>query len=572
MRNGWFRVSVMAVAAQLICCSPTDHSDGLQKGTGTTPDEPSSPDPSTTEDVSPSGTDGPTTTDPSSGTGDVEAGCKVKELHAGLCNCVIKQDGTLWCWGVENCIANDREDGDELAQIVVPGGVLTMDETSSGQTLAVSAAGELFYWGEPEPDVITAARTIAGTEREPIRFPNTPAGIRDVAIAGKDFLCVLRGDSDVSCWDEDVDAWQNVVLGDGSRLTKLAAGWYTVCGLDEAGAVHCITPHLTSCGSVPLDLSGEEVVSLGRDCAVTRTGAAYCGLFAPPAGTDCTAVPELQPEVLATDVATAVFNQCFVTLEGGVRCQGSGSEGDLGNGAFIDRTTFVDVDLWAGKAKRVTLGITPCAVLENDRLWCWGSGLPEPLSTTTAVPTMIPLCANDVAPTPPAPVPLDDFVDVTGTPAGAVELTGASASCDGLDVGTIVYRHDTGSPDFGVCSPTGPLANSGYITGIYEAPLYAGMFEYVDEAYLPPAGREKSYGAVLWSRGSGINQTTCLSDDGALSGGRSALNLEEGDEACGSRAIVLSVSPPRIRLNFTHRRFAEIELQPVPGADTITMP
>jgi hypothetical protein len=323
---------------------------------------------------------------------------------------------------------------------------------------------------------------------------------------------------------------------------------------------------------VQLDFGGEGVVSLRRGCAVTGSGAVYCGIAERAGGGACLGAPVLVPDVSAADVAQASFNQCYVTLEGGIRCQGRGDQGELGNGAYIDRTTFVDVDLWAGKAKRVTLGITPCAVMENDRLWCWGDTLPEPGPTRAAIPTMVPLCAGDPAPTPPAPTPLDGFVDVTGTPSGAVELTGSGAGCEGLDVGTVVYRRSANELDYGVCGPAGLLERDGSITGFYGAQLHVGMFEYVDEAYPPPEGREKGFGVFLWSRKSGINQTSCISDDGALSGGLTQTSIGVGEEVCGAKATVLSTSPLRIRLNFTHRRFAEIELQPVPGADAISMP
>ncbi|WP_437518169.1 RCC1 domain-containing protein [Sorangium sp. So ce1099] len=500
------------------------------------------------------------------------SGCEVSEIFPGLCTCVIKQDGTLWCWGAENCIANDAEDGDELAQITVPGGVLTLDVAGSGETLAVNRAGELFYWGEYEPDPVHAARAAAGTEREPVRFPDTPAGIRKVAIDNDNWFCVLRDDNDVSCWDDELDTWQSLTLGGAARIMEISAAPWSVCGLDAAGAVHCAGPSHESCAPVQLDFGGESVVSLRKGCAVTESGAVYCGVGDENDAGPCLAAPVPVPDVSAADYAEATFNQCYVTLEGGIRCQGRGGDGELGNDGYVDRTTFVDVDLWAGKAKRVTLGITPCAVLENDRLWCWGNGLPEPGPTRAAIPTMVPLCAGDPAPTPPAPTPLDSFVDVTGTPSGAVELTDAVGRCEGLDVGTVVYRRSTNALDYGVCGPTGLLERSGSITGFYGAQLHVGMFEYVDEAYPPPEGQEKGFGVFLWSQKSGINQTSCISNDGAMSGGRSRTVLGTGDEACGAKAIVLSTSPFRIQLNFTHRRFAEIELRPVPGTDAITMP
>ncbi|MGK3983735.1 hypothetical protein WME99_11905 [Sorangium sp. So ce136] len=305
---------------------------------------------------------------------------------------------------------------------------------------------------------------------------------------------------------------------------------------------------------------------------MTESGAVYCGVGDENDAGPCLAAPVLVPDVSATDYVGRIFNQCYVSLEGGIRCQGRGGDGELGNGGHVDRTTFVDVDLWAGKAKRVVYGTTPCAVLENDRLWCWGDRLPEPGPTQAVIPTMVPLCAGDPAPTPPAPTPLDGFVDVTGTPSGAVELTDPFGGCEGLDVGTVVYRRDSLNIDYGVCGPTGLLDGDGGITGFYGGQQYVGMFEYVDEAYPPPEGQEKGFGVVFWSQTGSFQQTSCLSNDGALYGGLSRTFIDVGDEACVEKATVLSISPLRVQLNFTHRRFAEIELRPIPGTDAITTP
>ncbi|WP_159397393.1 RCC1 domain-containing protein [Sorangium cellulosum] len=506
------------------------------------------------------------------GAGDGSSDCKVREIFPGGCTCVIKQDGTLWCWGFESCMGNDAADGDALAQITVPGGVLTLDDGPAGGTLAVNQAGELFYWGEPEPGPVSDARAAAGTEREPVRFPDTPAGIRKAAIYDDNFFCVLRNDNDVSCWNEELDAWMTLALGGGARIAEITAEPLVVCGLDEAGAVHCVAPRAASCAPVQLDFGGERVVSLRKDCAVTESGAVYCDVGKRLGGNSCPSQPALVPDASAVDFARSFENQCYVTSDGGIRCQGQGEKGQLGNGAGIDRTTFADVDLWAGRAKRVVLGSTSCAVLEDDRLWCWGDRLPEPGPVQAWIPTMVPLCEGDPAPTPPAPTPLESFVDVTGTPSAAVEVTDIASACEGLDVGTVVYRRNRDDIDYGVCGPTGLLRREGSITGFYGSLQHVGMFEYVDEAYPPPAGQEKGFGVVFWSEARGRHQTSCLSNDGALVGGRFQTAVEIGQEACGPKATVLSSSPFRLQLNFTHRRVAEIELRPIPGTDAIVMP
>jgi hypothetical protein len=54
--------------------------------------------------------------------------------------------------------------------------------------------------------------------------------------------------------------------------------------------------------------------------------------------------------------------------------------------------------------------------------------------------------------------------------------------------------------------------------------------------------------------------------------GRTTTHLKVDDEACGASALVTNLSPLRVRLSFSKRRYAEVELKAVPGTAEIANP
>lgn len=504
----------------------------------------------------------------------VDAECKVAEVSSGSCTCVLKQDGTLWCFGLDWCQGVSTSDQQtSLRQVVVPGGVraLAVSPTGEGEVLAANLAGELYYWGNTSPDPVKTAR-LNGPKMGPIAFPGAPKDVRLVAIESASRFCVVSGDNDVSCWVDYDKVWKTFKLGSDGKLVAITLSGFAVCGLSEAGSVECLAPSIqnTECATLKIDV-GEKVKSLSRECLITESNAVYCKL-ANGAQNVCGAQPIRVPDISATAYGARTFGSCYLDPTGVVRCTGEGSAGELGNGATVDRDVYVDVDLWAGKPKSFSMGWASCAVLENDRLWCWGGELPKPGPAKTRTPVLIPLCKSDTAPTPPAPTPLEGFEDITGTPAAAVEVQNFAADCPALPVGTVVYTRGQIDLDYAVCGPTGVLERDGWITGFYGGQHYVGLFRYVDDAYPLPDGQSQAYGAVFFNTAASSQQSNCMSNDAAFSDGRTTTRLKLNDEACGASAVVTGVSPLQLRLSFTKRRYADIELKAVPGTAEIARP
>lgn len=77
----------------------------------------------------------------------------------------------------------------------------------------------------------------------------------------------------------------------------------------------------------------------------------------------------------AISISTGGEHTCAIFDDGTLRCWGSNSNGQIGDGTFIERTTPTLINLGLDKfAKSVSLGQThTCALLNDDSIKCWGS-------------------------------------------------------------------------------------------------------------------------------------------------------------------------------------------------------
>ena len=76
----------------------------------------------------------------------------------------------------------------------------------------------------------------------------------------------------------------------------------------------------------------------------------------------------------AIEISAGSYHTCTLLDDGSIRCWGSNSFGQLGDGTTIERTTPITVDLGSGvSAIGVSSGEShTCAVLTDNRVKCWG--------------------------------------------------------------------------------------------------------------------------------------------------------------------------------------------------------
>ncbi|MBK7863848.1 MAG: hypothetical protein IPJ65_35625 [Archangiaceae bacterium] len=228
--------------------------------------------------------------------------------------------------------------------------------------------------------------------------------------AGSNHTCALTTANTLKCWGWNSSgqlgdgttvnrALPVDVLGLGSGASAVAIGEYHSCAVTGAGGLKCwgsnfsgtLGDGTTVASSTPVDVAGLTAgvagVAVGRDfsCALTTAGAVQCwgGNHSGQLG-DGTTIDRLTPVPVVgltggvTAITAGDAHVCALTTAGGLKCWGSLSEGQLGDGTVpgltFHRATPGDVTgLTSGVASVSAGGSHSCAVTTTGALRCWGS-------------------------------------------------------------------------------------------------------------------------------------------------------------------------------------------------------
>jgi alpha-tubulin suppressor-like RCC1 family protein len=193
--------------------------------------------------------------------------------------------------------------------------------------------------------------------------------------SGWDHTCALLNPGTVKCWGRN----DGGTLGDGTYTSRLTP-------VDVVGLT-------SSVASVS--------VGLIHSCTVTTTEAAVCwgvwhlGSFRFP-----TWMP-MVVDGLSTGVASissGVINTCVVTTAGAAKCWGSNDFGELGDGTTTERQSPVDVVGLSSAVVAISVGSThACAVTTGGGVKCWGSNTYGQLGDGTFTDRLTPVGVTGLA-------------------------------------------------------------------------------------------------------------------------------------------------------------------------------
>lgn len=300
------------------------------------------------------------------------------ERHA----CTLRASGEIACWGRNN--RGQLGDGTTTdASIPVP--VVGVGDAVSlalgdEHSCAVRSTGELVCWGSnfggqlgngtgtdsPTPVTVSALAGAAG------------------ASAGYAHTCAVRSNGTVSCWGSAVEAETPGPLGVGIQsATPISAS--NLSGVTYLGAQ-----------------SSRQI------CAVTDTAEIACWGRGPlgdgsteSSGTPVTAAGFIVGITGAVRVASGGAHTCALRGTGEVACWGYGGDGQLGNGANGDSTTWVPVSGIPGQslttphedyAVDLATGYRhSCAVRASGKVACWGANVVGQLGDGTVSPSSTPV-------------------------------------------------------------------------------------------------------------------------------------------------------------------------------------
>jgi alpha-tubulin suppressor-like RCC1 family protein len=301
--------------------------------------------------------------------------------------CAVRADGSVWCWG-------DNSAGELGNNTTALSPVAVQVQTTAGQpltgivevrggddhTCARDAAGQIWCWGENNDAELGDATTVTRGRAAPVLVAAMGAPFSGaVALAiGEDTSCVRRANDEIWCWGENDTA----ELGDGTltnrgsplllgTFTTVAMGMAHVCRLHRDTGISCSgenrhavfgngtgegnrssthstpIPVLASPGGAPF-IGAVDIAAAGGSagCALMQDTGVYCwgdGQY----GQVGTGRPERVPAAVRDADGTPLTgidrlvagypHVCARRQSGEWVCWGRNSEGELGDGTFVNR-------------------------------------------------------------------------------------------------------------------------------------------------------------------------------------------------------------------------------------------
>ncbi len=331
----------------------------------------------------------------------------VRRLAAGYFHtCAVLDAGGVRCWGwnIFGQLGNGERSFESVTTPVAVVGLDDAVEVTAGalHTCARNAAGAVRCWGLNERGQLGD-----GSQAEFRALPTAVADLGGAAAsldAGAEHSCAVLSSGQARCWGAN-DVGQ---LGDGSRTDRrLPATVQNLQGVHRIGA------------------------AARHSCASTAAGAVHCWgalIFPNDEQTEGSTVarpfPGLESGWIAVD--SGVFHSCALRDSGEIRCLGTNSLGQFGNGEIGDSFAAEQtIGLQAGSMGIGLGGDHSCAVASSGGVQCWGRNNDGQLG--------IDRTSERLVPTPVATLNSDARAVGAGSFHGCALTTGGIVKCWGAN-------------------------------------------------------------------------------------------------------------------------------------------
>ncbi len=259
--------------------------------------------------------------------------------------CVVRQDGTIACWGQGDQLGNGTFQ-DSSSPVLVQGvNDATQVSVGHNHACAIRKSGQLICWGRNDYGQLGNGST--SDSSSPVMVTTIPDAT--VVSAGSQATCAARADGTVYCWGLD----ESGQIGIGSTATSVPLPQQAI-GVTDAISV---------------------AVGYSHACAATKSGAVWCwgaGDYGENGGTAGLTTPTQVAGISnAATVGAGDYYTCAMTTDGHVSCWGASWDGRLGNPAAKTGNTVSDTGLSTVTALSVGAWHS-CVVKADATVACWG--------------------------------------------------------------------------------------------------------------------------------------------------------------------------------------------------------
>lgn len=314
----------------------------------------------------------------------------------GAHTCAVTREGAVKCWGGNDF--GNLGDGTTTNRrtpvgVVGLGSGVRAISAGWGYTCALTTGGAVKCWGENHRGQLGDGTT---TDRHtPVQVVGLGSGVTAIS-AGYDYMCALTTGGAVKCWGHN----EYGKLGDGtttnrrtpvgvvglnSGVAAISSGADFTCALMSSGAVKCwgynesgdlgdgtTTNRHTPVGVIGLE-TGVSAISVGNGNACVLTTSGAVKCLDPWFDTPYNGVG-LDSGMSAISVGTGDFLKCALTNDGAVKCWGYNGAGEVGDGTTTTRDEPVGVVGLNAGVTAVSAGHDhTCAVTTGGAVTCWGS-------------------------------------------------------------------------------------------------------------------------------------------------------------------------------------------------------
>ncbi len=330
--------------------------------------------------------------------------------------CMLTSEGGLKCWG-ENSHGQlgDNTSIDRWGAVDVVGLASDMVAVSAGagHTCARTSGGAVKCWGDNSNGQVGD-----GTPEQrltPVDVTGLGSGVAAIA-AGAYHSCALTAGGGVKCWGSNshgqlgdgttTDRWTAVdVVGLGSGVVSIAAGYRHTCAVTAAGWVKC--------------WGKNDFGQLGDNSTIDRS----------------TPVDVVNLINTVVAISAGEDHSCSLNYLGGVKCWGRNASGQLGDGGTANRLAAIDVvGLNGGVSAIAAGGNHTCALTAAGGAKCWGRNATGQLGDSTTANRATPVAVSGIADVVPDSF---SFTAQTSVAQGA-QVTSEAITPGGFDTPTSI--------------------------------------------------------------------------------------------------------------------------------------